>query len=364
MINTMTQRVPAPVYFNEPISMCQKECEKFYYLDLLTKASNEKNKSLQLGYISAFIIGELFLYLGRNLKPFNPIIGETFEYFDNKKKFRYYSEQICHNPQITAFIGETTDFALYGDTENSTSFKILKGAIELDFKKKIHLILKNCNNAHFIYNRPTIIVKGFIKPPLHNDYYGTTVIENINDKENKCEIKFYEESWTNNVIGLFEGKILNNDEIIYLIKGNWNNCIYLTDPEGNNKIELLNINQEQSYLKNSVDSYELPEYSCNLNVINEKLENNLPQNDSRFRKDIRFLEEGNIKEAQIYKEKYEEKQRKEINCPEHKILFFEEFYDEDINEKYYVPNGKYWTMKKEDTIKSNQNSEIFDVSKY
>ena len=54
---------PTPVYFNEPISMCQKECEKFFYLDLLSKASNEKNKSLQLGYISAFIIGELFLYL-------------------------------------------------------------------------------------------------------------------------------------------------------------------------------------------------------------------------------------------------------------------------------------------------------------
>ena len=364
MINTMTQKTPAPVYFNEPLSMCQKQCEKFYYLDLLTKASNENNKSLQLGFISAFIIGELFLYIGRNLKPFNPIIGETFEYFDNKKKFRYYSEQISHSPQITAFVGETTDFALYGDTENSTSFKILKGAIELEFKNKIHLILKKCNNAHFIYNRPTLIVKGFVKPPLHNDFSGTTVIENINDKENKCEIKFYEETWKNNVIGLFDGKIFNKDKIVYLIKGNWNNNIYLTDPDGNNKIELLNINQKQEYLKNNTDSYALPEFSCNLNVINEKLENNLPHNDSRFRKDMRNLENGEIKEAQVYKEKYEEKQRKELNCPEHEILYFEEYFDEDIKEKYYKPNGKYWNMKKNNVIKSNKNAEIFDVGKY
>ena len=33
--------------------------------------------------------------------------------------------------------------------------------------------------------------------------------------------------------------IYNNDEIIYLIGGNWKNSIYMTDPEGNNKKELL-----------------------------------------------------------------------------------------------------------------------------
>ena len=98
--------------------------KKFYYLNLLKKVFQEgKNKSLKLAYISAFIIRELFLSLNKNLKPFNPIIGEAYEYYDNENNFRYYSEQVSHHPQITAFIGETPDFSLFGDTQNLLHLK-------------------------------------------------------------------------------------------------------------------------------------------------------------------------------------------------------------------------------------------------
>ena len=366
MITSMTQNKPAPVYFNEPLSMGQRQCEKFYYLDLLKKVCNEsRNKSLQLGYISAFIIGEIFLSLNRNLKPFNPIIGETYEYFDNENNFRYYSEQVSHHPQITAFIGETPDFALYGDTKNSTSFKILKGAIELSFKNKIHLHIKSTND-HFVYSRPNLMVKGFLKPPLHNDYNGTVIIENETFPENKAEIKFIEESWTNSVLGLIEGKIYNGEEVIYLIKGNWNNNIYLIEKGNNdNKIDLLTIESNQEYLKNGNEgNYELPSFCYNLNYMDSKLEESLPKNDSRFRKDMKLLEENaDTKEAQIYKEKYEEKQRKELNNKNHKILFFDEKFDNE-EENFFIPNGQYWEMKKNGELKKNCNCEIFDVSNY
>ena len=366
MIQSMTQKKAAPVYFNEPLSMGQKQCEKFYYLDLLSKASQEKeNKSLQLGYICAFIIGEIFLSLSRNLKPFNPIIGETYEYFINEKNFRYYSEQVKHNPQITAFIGETPEFALYGDTKNSTSFKILKGAMELSFKNKVHLHLKT-TNEHFVYMRPNVLIKGFLKPPLRNDYSGTITIENETFPENKAEIKFMEESWTNSVVGLFEGKIYSKDEVIYLIKGNWNNSVYLLDNKDNEKkIDLLNIDPNQEYLKNGMEGpYKLPTICYDLNFINKNLEKSIPPNDSRQRKDMRFLEEcPGTSEAQIFKEKYEEKQRKELNNDNHKILFFEE-KGEDKDDYYYIPNGKYWEMRKSGKLLTNDNSEIFDVTKY
>ena len=366
MITAMTQNKPAPVYFNEPLSMGQRQCEKFYYLSLLKKVCQEsKNKSLQIAYISAFIIGELFLSLNRNLKPFNPIIGETYEYFDNEKNFRYCSEQVSHNPQITAFFGETPDFALYGDTKNSTSFKILKGAMELSFKNKVHLHIKSTND-HFIYSRPNVMVKGFLKPPLHNDYNGTITIENELFPENKGEIKFIEESWTNSTLGLFEGKIYCGDKIIYLIKGNWNNNIYLVDNDDTEKkIDLLSIEQNQEYLKNGKEgNYELPTFCYNLNYMDKNLEQSLPMNDSRFRKDMRLLEESaDTKEAQIYKEKYEEKQRKELNNENHKVLFFDEKFDKE-GENYFIPNGKYWEMKNKGELKNNPNSQIFDVSKY
>ena len=367
MISAVTQNKPAPVYFNEPLSICQKQCEKFLYLDLLKKVSLEnKNKSLQLAYISAFIIGEIFLGLNRNLKPFNAIIGETYEFFENKNQFRYYAEQVSHHPQITAFIGETPDFALYGDTKNSTSFKILKGAMELSFKNRIHLHIKS-TNAHFTYNLPNLMIKGFLKAPLHNDYNGTTIIQNETFPENKAELKFIEESWTNSELGLIEGKIYCGDKIVYSIKGNWTNTIYLVDNENKeNKIELLKLDKNQEYLKNgNGDNYSLPEFCYNLNYMDHNLEENLPKNDSRFRRDIRLLEEKEeTEEAQTYKEKYEEKQRKELNNDEHKVLFFDEKFDEENGENYYVPNGKYWELKKNKQLQNNINSKIFDISNY
>ena len=95
------------------------------------------------------------------------------------------------------------------------------------------------------------------------------------------------------------------------------------------------------------------------------MEESLPKSDSRFRKDIRLLEEKeDTSGAQIFKEKYEEKQRKELNNDKHKILFFEEKYDEETGDNYFIPNGKYWELKKNKGLQKNENSQIFDISKY
>ena len=99
--------------------------------------------------------------------------------------------------------------------------------------------------------------------------------------------------------------------------------------------------------------------------MDKNLEKNLPKNDSRFRMDMRFLEEKEeTDEAQKYKEKYEEKQRKELNNDKHKILFFEEKFNDETGENYFIPNGKYWELKKNNQLQNNINSDIFDVSKF
>ena len=366
MMAAFTKKQSSPVYFNEPLSMCQKQCEKFFYLDLLTKASKEdNNKPLQMCYISAFIVGEIFTNLGRFLKPFSPILGETFEYYENNHKFRYYAENVKHNPQITAFIGETPDFSYYGDTSNSTSFKFLKGSLDLTFKNKINIIFKNSKN-HYVYNRPIVSVKGVLKPPMYNDYSGTTIIQDVNDSNIKLELNFAEQTWSQTTLGGFEGKAYSGeDQIEYLIGGNWQEEVYITDKDGNNKEVLLSLDKEYAYLKNSLEQYCLPPYSCNLNYLNENLENTLPKNDSRFRLDIRYLEEGeDLKKAQLYKTVYEEKQRNEIKDAGHKIQFFEEKIDIETDESYYIPNGKYWELKKKDLLKKNENWTIFKVEKY
>ena len=49
MITNLTKKLPSPVYFNEPISMGQKQDEKFYYIDLLKSpylSKEKKNKCI------------------------------------------------------------------------------------------------------------------------------------------------------------------------------------------------------------------------------------------------------------------------------------------------------------------------------
>ena len=364
MVSNFTQNKTAlPVYFNEPLSMLQKQCEKFYYLDLLNKANEEPEKAKRFCYIAGFIVGEIFLNNGRTLKPFNPIIGETYEYFINDLNFRYCAEQVSHKPPVTAYVGETPNFEVYGDTLGNTSFKFFKGCMELSFKNKVHIKLKKTGD-HFTYIPPSALAKGIISPPLYVDYSGDILIENLNDKKYKCELKFIAEGWTKDSLGNFEGTVYNEDKVVYLLGGNWKKDIYMTDPEGNNKIELLVLDQNLEYLKNTSEKYILPEFTCDLNNLTEELEKTLPLNDCRFKKDQRFLEEGNTDEAQKYKEKYEEKQRKELNNDQHKILFFNQIYDEENEVNYYEPNGKYWDMKKNNTLKDNCNANIFDVTKY
>ena len=365
VITNMTKKLPSPVYFNEPLSMGQKQCEKFKYMDLLIKAGNEKSREMQMCYISAFLIGEIFLNLGRSLKPFNPIIGETYEYFDNEKKFRFYSEQVSHKPQVNAYIAETPEFAYYGDTLNTTSFKFFKGSIELSFKNKAHIHLKKTGD-HYILNPPAVYVKGLMKPPLYNDYAGNTIIQNTKDPSYRCELKFIEEGWSPNSLGNFEGTVFKDYEtIVYLLKGNWTKEIYMTDPDGNNRVDLLILDKNQDYLNNTIESYVLPEFTCRLNQITPDLEKILPKNDSRFRMDIRLLEEKEeTEEAQSYKLRYEEKQRKELCTDEHKVLFFEEFLSPETEDRYYLPNGKYWEYRKNGKLLENDNCKILDLDGY
>jgi hypothetical protein len=295
---------------------------------------------------------------------------------------------------------------MFGDTNGNTSFKLFKGSIELSFVNKIHLKLKK-NGNYFVFNRPIVSMKGLVKAPIHNDCTGTVIVQNLTDKNYKCEINFIEEGWSGiNSGGKFEGQVINivqneknnennennnnendfvdssdnnsdNDDedknkikkIIYLIKGNWNKEIFYTDSEGNNKISLLNIDESQEYLKNTIEKYVLPKYTYNLNYTTPELLEILPPFDCRKRPDLKEYEEGDNEKAQIIKHKIEYKQKmklmklKEEN-KEYLPKFFEKKFNEISYEEIYEYNGKYWEERKNGKFKELKNEDydcdIFD----
>lgn len=86
------------VNFNEPISMLQRLSEDLEYYELLDKAAKCQSSLEQLCYVAAFTVSSYSTTIHRTGKPFNPLLGETFE-LDRLRECGYRSlcEQVCQN---------------------------------------------------------------------------------------------------------------------------------------------------------------------------------------------------------------------------------------------------------------------------
>ena len=338
-----------PLENYEPLTTLERLCEIFVYNDLLTSASKQTDKFIKLCYISAFIISSLSLSINRFMKPFTPILGETFEYVGSKDHFRFISEHVSHDPLISAFIGENDYWAFYGDNRSKDNLKILKGANQTEFDSKYHFKIKSTNDYYTI-NKPTLLSKGLVIGATRFDFVGTTIISNVNDRSITSEITFIEES-SKTRIGSFEGKVTENGTVKYLIKGNWTSYVYYCDPEGNNRVNLWKINEE-SYLNNNVnEEYNIPSISLKLNRLDKKLKESLPPTDSRLRPDLQMHEQYQDKKALMIKEKLEKKEEQRIEELENNNLlyqpnYFYEVFDQNSFDNVYIYKGGYWEDRK------------------
>ena len=67
-----------PIFLMEPISVLQKISENMQYCELLDKACDEEEEFMRLAYVAALAVS-VYSSNERTKKPFNPILGETWE---------------------------------------------------------------------------------------------------------------------------------------------------------------------------------------------------------------------------------------------------------------------------------------------
>jgi hypothetical protein len=72
--------------------MLQRIAEQLEYYDFLKIANKENDSCLRMCYVIGFAVGAYASNINRVKKPFNPILGETFELIHNS--FRFVSEQV------------------------------------------------------------------------------------------------------------------------------------------------------------------------------------------------------------------------------------------------------------------------------
>jgi hypothetical protein len=100
-----------PVYFNEPLSIVQKPAEANEYTALAERAAKEPNQYRRLALIAAFNGSRMSTHKDRTLKPFNSLLGETYELVTSD--FRLISEQVGHHPPVTAYHCESSYYEHY-----------------------------------------------------------------------------------------------------------------------------------------------------------------------------------------------------------------------------------------------------------
>jgi hypothetical protein len=89
----------------------------------------------------------------KQLKPFNPNIGETFQgEFENGSQL--YAEHVSHYPTLAQFYIKDPDFNIHGYFDFQTNSESLGSKIRIDQKGPIHIDFNN--GQQIIYNMPVI----------------------------------------------------------------------------------------------------------------------------------------------------------------------------------------------------------------
>ena len=107
MIGKDMTKMTLPVSFNEPTSLLQRVAEDMEYADLLDAAAERMDSTERILYVAAFAASEYASTIGRVAKPFNPLLGETYEYARPDKGYRFVVEQVSHHPPIGAAWAES-----------------------------------------------------------------------------------------------------------------------------------------------------------------------------------------------------------------------------------------------------------------
>ena len=359
-----------PIQFNEPLNTLQRECERFIFCDLLSKAADEKTPQMKMAYIVAFLTAEMSMSIGRVLKPMIPLVGESFEYVDNNLHYRFFGEEVQRLPShVSAYIAEGDKWRYWADNRNTASFRFFAGAYGVDFGNKIHLELFNSEKTGdkkhdtFVYNRPSTLLKGILVNKLHYDYSGSVTITSPDYPDYECTVEYISDNYEE---GIVEGKITKGeDNVIYNIGGNWKKELYITDANEENKQVLFTV-KEEDFFKNSVDGYILPSYSCNFNHITDELKAVLPPSDTRFRPDQREYEIGSTEKSQEIKKTIEEMQQYKQELldkanKEYQPVYFSNEYNEESKDFVFMYKGGYWEDRANKKLKLK---DIFDTTEF
>lgn len=333
--------ISMPVSLNEPLSVLQRMAEELEYSEVLDKAAEAKDSLERLMYVAAFAISGYSSTQNRaGRKPFNPLLGETYELVRPDKGFKFIAEKVVHRPPIMAGHADSAKWEFYQDSQAKNKF--WGKSMEIIPDGTTHVILKETKD-HFTYNRPSTWMRNMMAGTKYLEHTGTMTVTNETTKE-KCEITFQESSMWSKERNQIEGIVYDSKgkKTNHKIQGKWSESVYRELEQKDQYAVLWRVNQ---FPKNCEKYYGFSKFAVELNEVTPEIKDKLAPTDARLRPDQKALEEGDVAKADEEKKRVEQKQREtrqklESSGKEHEASYFKK-----DNKGQWVSKGNYWEQR-------------------
>eukprot|EP01155_Anaeramoeba_flamelloides_P010635 Anaeramoba_flamelloidesa325956_62.p1 GENE.a325956_62~~a325956_62.p1 ORF type:complete len:407 (-),score=76.93 a325956_62:55-1275(-) len=287
--------VSMPIGLFEPRSFLERLSDGFAFAPIYLERAYESTTPVErLKNVITFAVSCIHLSL-TNSKPFNPILGETYQSsFSNGTNI--FCEQTSHHPPASSYelIGPNNNYYYYGQQIWSASFRGNKikctqtGSNTLEFK----------DGTKIVWDNPIIYISGILMGDRITNFRGSI---KFTDKKNNLEAQVI---FDPSQLGFFKGLLFSRKLSTQSVAG----TIYkLSESKNKNKKIISTLSGtwlDQIYFDEKL-YWDIDE---NIPERPMPIKNPLPS-DSLFRKDRNALLKLKMKEAGELKVKLEQKQR-------------------------------------------------------
>lgn len=300
--------ISMPVTVNEPTSGLQRLAEQLEYSELLDAAVKaDATTGERLVYVAAFAISGFSNARVKERavrKPFNPMLGETYELVREDKGYRFFAEKVVHRPVRMACQAEANEWTFCQTATPTQKFWGKSAEINTDGRVRVFF---HESGEHYSWTVATSYLRNMIAGEKYLEPTGTmTIISETTGAQAVCTFK---------AGGMFAGRseecsIQTFDStgsvLPYGATGKWTSALDLTS---NGQPAGKTVWKTGELVDKPDKHFGFTAFAAALNEITPIEQDHLAATDSRLRPDQRAYEDGEIDRAEGLKARLEERQR-------------------------------------------------------
>jgi len=356
--------VSMPVTANEPTSLLQRLAESMEYSSLLDSAADPSSQPAErLLYVATFAVS----YFAYNRvkerairKPFNPMLGETYELVREDLGFRFLAEKISHHPVRMACQAESLTNGGWCFAQSPQPVQKFWGkSVELNTEGRARVLL-HAASEQYSWNQATCFLRNVIAGEKYVEPVQSMTI--VNETNGMRAVATFKAG------GMFSGRseevtvqLFDGDRLLECgLTGKWTEGFKRTD--GGDSIWKVG-----ALVPDAPKVYGYTSFAAALNEVTDVEQGQLPPTDSRLRPDQQALECNEVDRAEQLKARLEQRQRDrrkvlESHGQEWKSQWFEKVVDgADGQDEVWRLKEKdgYWERRQKGDWKGVQ--EVFET---